>query len=424
MRVRYYPHEKLLKSNGLKISDLPIELQDQIKIWRANKEKGYHSKYVPQSEVIGRKIEKFIEDDIDSLYEDVPKMNHSKIQAIRTENAPQIAEQPQDVAKNVSKAYHSNTIGFSSSQPTGDNQESHIETEKQVETPKILNSSDTEGILVENEPQKATDTEKDIEKASIPNHSEINSDFEKNKPNEPKVLEQNTKNVSTPNHSEKKGVLVKVEKPTLPQKVTVLCPTFCKKIGKTEMACYNIMKAAEQEGIEPIIGIDDLPSFGIKTGFWNGFTKLSGFKGQFFQIKRIRNSYALSYEVIALEPLPSEAFTEIEESQLISDGAKEEKPKEFDLSDLKSINELISNKASDIVNESKFYDTLNSVEKVFYDIVKKASEATEKPLKHVNTTLSELKEKGINKLRKNDLISQHFKITPLKEKGTFRITRK
>ncbi|WP_375561232.1 hypothetical protein ACE193_01375 [Bernardetia sp. OM2101] len=431
MRTRYYPHERLLKANSLKISDLPIEIQDQIKVWRMSKEKGYHTKYVPQSEKISRAIENFIEKDIDNLYNDIEKVaipNHLHTVGFTPQRETKGSPEPKETVKkgieNVTIPYHSNTIGFSTKKQTGESVTSQNEVEKDIETDKILNSFDTKAILAENEPQKATDTEKDIEKNSIPNHSEINSDFEENEPNELELLEKDIENVSIPNVSEKKGVLVKIEESTLPQKVTVLCPTFCKKIGKIQTACYSIMKFAEQENIEPILNFEDLPSFGIKTGFWSNFPKLNGYKGKFFEIRRVHNEYAYCYEVIAIQPLPSEAFTEIEESQLLSDGAKEEKSKEFDLSDLKSVNELIQNRVVEGINESKFYDTLNDVEKAFYDIIHKANKLAEKPLKHVNTTLSELKEKGIRKLKKNDLISEYFKVTPLKEKGAFRITYK
>ncbi len=421
MRTRYYPHEKLLKVNSLKISDLPIEIQEQINIWRANKEKGYYSKYVPVSEKIARSIENYIESDIENLYKETEKVtipNKTHTIGFTPQKEIKINTAPQNTVKkgieNVNIPYHSNTMGFTHKRET----KSSLEPQKDVENTPIPNHSEKNNDFAPNEPKIP---QKDIENIPIPNHSEINSDFTEN---EPKTTQEAAKYVYIPNHSEKNDVLVKVEKNTLPKKVSVLCTTFCKKIGKTQTACYSILRFAEQEGIEPIFTFDDLKSLGIPTGFWSDFSQVFGHKGEYFEIRRVHNDYPFSYELIALNSLPIEAFTEVEETKLISDGAKPTEKKEIDLTDINSVNDFINSKVSGIINESKFYDTLSDVEKSFYDIVKKASELTEKPLKHVNTSISELKEKGIKKLRKNDFISKHFKITPLDQKGTLRITRK
>ena len=387
-RTKYYPHEKVLKINEVKVSDLPIEIQSQIKDWRKNKEIGYHQRYVSESEKISKGIEKYIESDIESLYVDIEKQpipNHSHRIGFIPQNEVKSNSEPQkEIKKDIEKQsipYHSNTIGF-------------------LPQKEVKSSS---------KPQK--DIEKDIELQPIPNHSEINTVLPQKEVKSNSEPQNDVELQAIPNHSEINGSLSKQEQNVMTEKVIGLCPTFCKKIGTIQTACYGMLKYSEKENIEPIFNLQELEDLGVKRGFWSEFSSSFGYKGKYFKIKRLGKSY----EVISLQPFPNEAFIEIDAQSLIEEKKEPKKVNELDFTDFNKVSNFISCHVSNSIQEAKFYESLTKVEKYCYDLLKDAK-------KHTIATFEQLKENAI-KIGNEGFESEYFRIVPLKE-NAFRITRK
>lgn len=248
-RSKFYPHEKKLYDLRLKYDDLPHSIQERIDNWKAKKTKtGYHFEYVSESE----KIETLISE-----------WNENR----------ELFEVMEEVSTTESILNDS---------------ENYELTEAETELDEIINEFETAQNLQHSEAiQKETENREEVEEEIFEEESET-------EPFASEATEENTE------HSEaitkELGLSVPLDiRERLPQNLLSFRNSLKNLIEK---ACFDLIYESHEAG-EPrdTFLLQDFEEKRIVKVF-SDFSKYKGYKGQYYDIKRIACEPQNTYQII------------------------------------------------------------------------------------------------------------------------------
>lgn len=247
-RSKFYPHEKTLHNLRLKYDDLPTSIQKRIDDWKEKKTKiGYHFEYVEESEKIAISICEWSEN-------------------------PELFEVMEEVTESES------ILNLS---------ENNDDLEEETELDQIINEFEAAQNLQHSEAiQKETENTEEVEE-------EVFEEDTETEPFESEATEENTENSEV--ITKELGLSVPVD---ICERLPKNLLSFRNGLNKIEKACFDLMHEANEAG-EPTdtFYLSDFEEKGVVKMF-SDFSKYKGYKGQYYDIKRIACSPQNTYQII------------------------------------------------------------------------------------------------------------------------------
>ncbi len=257
-RSKFYPHEKTLYDLRLKQSEIPTSIQNKIEIWKEKKiKKGYHMEYVEESTQIAASISEWSEN-------------------------PELFEVMEEVENNESILNHSEN---------NENFEEETELDELIEEfENQQNSKNSETITKE--------TDKELE--SLHNNiNEMVDDLISDDDVEEEIAE-NSESIT-----KELGLFVPVDiRERLPENLL----SFRNGLNSIEKTCFDLMfEAHEARKIDNYFTLADFEEKGIVKLF-SDFSKYKGYKGRYYDIKRLQRHPNYIYQIIPKHSLKSDSI--------------------------------------------------------------------------------------------------------------------